>query len=709
MRAKAKWGAHCEIRQDEAAECGLACLASVAAFHGHRLNMRELRNRFPVSLKGVGLSRLMEIAGSLGLGARPLKVDLEGLAHLKVPCILHWDLAHFVVLVQVKKGLAVLWNPASGMRTLGLAEVSSHFTGVALELTPGAQFVRKAGGASLRIRRLIGQVQGVPQALFSVFGLSLALQVFVIASPFMLQWVVDQVLVSGDLGLLSMLAIGFALLLLLQTAVGLLRGWVVVYLSNKLGAEWQVGLFSHLMRLPLDFFEKRHLGDVVSRMGSLQSIQNTLTTTFIEAVIDGLMTVATLAMMAIYSWKLTVVTLVAVACYIFLRAMSYRALRDGTERQLIAVARQQGYLLESIRGIQSIKVATREYVRQAGYSNLTNDAVNTNVWLAKLGMAFNATSQLIFGIERVVVIWVGATLALGGMFSVGMLIAYLAYKDQFAQRMGALIDKWMELRMLRLHADRVADVALAEPEQGQGTAAMPEEPMGQIEVRDVWFRYADGEPWVLKNCSFTVNCGKSMAIVGASGCGKTTLVKVMLGLLRPQKGSVHFDGVDIERLGVSAYRNLVGAVMQDDQLFSGSIGENIAFGGDGYDPRRVQVAAALASVHEEITSMPMGYHSLIGDMGMTLSGGQKQRVILARALYRNPKVLFLDEATSHLDVAREHAVNEAIKGLMLTKVIIAHRPDTIASADEVLMMEGGRARPIAAGVSDTPPEAMSMA
>ena len=709
MRAKARWGAHCEIRQDEAAECGLACLASVAAFHGHRLSMRELRNRFPVSLKGMGLSRLMEIAGSLGLGARPLKVDLEGLVHLKLPCILHWDLAHFVVLVQVKKGVAVLWNPASGMRTLGLAEVSSHFTGVALELTPGAQFVRTVGGASLRIRRLIGQVQGVPQALFSVFGLSLALQVFVIATPFMLQWVVDQVLVSGDLGLLSMLAIGFALLLVLQTAVGLLRGWVVVYLSNKLGAEWQVGLFSHLMRLPLDFFEKRHLGDVVSRMGSLQAIQNTLTTTFIEAVIDGLMTVATLAMMAIYSWKLTVVTLVAVACYMLLRAMSYRALRDGTERQLIAVARQQGYLLESIRGIQSIKVGTREYVRQAGYSNLTNDAVNTNVWLAKLGMGFNATSQLIFGIERVAVIWIGATLALGGVFSVGMLIAYLAYKDQFAQRVGALIDKWMELRMLRLHADRVADVALAAPEQDQGTTAMPEDPMGKIEVRDVWFRYADGEPWVLKNCSFTVDRGKSMAIVGASGCGKTTLVKVMLGLLRPQKGSVHFDGVDIERLGVSAYRNLVGAVMQDDQLFSGSIGENIAFGGDGYDPGRVQVAAALASVHEEITSMPMGYHSLIGDMGMTLSGGQKQRVILARALYRNPKVLFLDEATSHLDVAREHAVNDAIKGLMLTKVIIAHRPDTIASADEVLMMEGGRARPIAAGVPDAPLEAMSMA
>lgn len=709
MRAKAKWGAHCEIRQDEAAECGLACLASVAAFHGHRLSMRELRNRFPVSLKGVGLSRLMEIAGSLGLGARPLKVELEGLAHLKLPCILHWDLAHFVVLVQVKKGVAILWNPASGMRTLPLSEVSNHFTGVALELTPGAKFVRREGGASLRIRRLIGQVHGMRQALFSVLGLSLALQVFVIATPFLLQWVVDQVLVSGDLGLLSMLAIGFALMLLLQTAVGLLRGWVVVYLSNKLGAEWQVGLFSHLMRLPLDFFEKRHLGDVVSRMGSLQSIQNTLTTTFIEAVIDGLMTVATLAMMAIYSWKLTVVTLVAVGCYMILRAMSYRALRDGTERQLIAVARQQGYLLESIRGIQSIKVATREYVRQAGYSNLTNDAVNTNVWLAKLGMGFNATSQLIFGIERVVVIWIGATLALGGVFSVGMLIAYLAYKDQFAQRMGALIDKWMELRMLRLHADRVADVALAEAEQDQGTAAMPEEPRGQIEVRDVWFRYADGEPWVLQNCSFTVNCGKAVAIVGASGCGKTTLVKVMLGLLRPQKGSVHFDGVDIERLGVSAYRNLVGAVMQDDQLFSGSIGENIAFGGDGYDARRVQAAAALASVHEEIASMPMGYHSLIGDMGMTLSGGQKQRVILARALYRNPKVLYLDEATSHLDVAREHAVNDAIKGLMLTKVIIAHRPDTIASADEVLMMEGGRARAVSAGVLDARPEAVSMA
>ena len=677
--------------QSESSECGLASLAMVASYHGHKLALRDLRQRCPLSLKGANLGRLMSIAEQLGLQCRPLRLDLGELDQLKTPCILHWDLNHFVVLAKVGKKKVTILDPAFGKRELSYQEVSNHFTGVALELTPTAEFKPQKAAPSISFRQLTGRVTGLWRSLALILALSVALQVFVILAPFFMQWIVDQVLISADRDLLTVLGLGFGLVLLLQVSIGLLRGWSVVYLSTRLGLQWMGNVFSHLLKLPLDFFEKRHLGDITSRMGSVQTIQRTLTTSFVEALIDGLMAVVTLGMMLLYSWKLALITLLAVVLYLGLRALAFRPVRESTEQQLVAGAKQQSHLLESIRGVQSVKVAGRETARRSTYLNLMNDTVNRDVWLAKLGLGFNTASQLIFGAERIAVIWIGAVLALQNVFSVGMLIAYLAYKDQFAGRVGSLIDKWVEFRMLRLHGERLADIVLAEPEVLDEQRFEQKAPTStQLEVNGLSFRYADGEPWVLQDCSFTVEEGESVAIVGPSGCGKTTLVKLLLGLLKPTQGTVVVGGHDIAKLGPHSYRQMVGAVMQDDQLFAGSVAENIAFGEEGFDSERIKDAARLAAVHDEIAAMPMGYHSLIGDMGTTLSGGQKQRVTLARALYRTPHLLFLDEATSHLDVERERLVNEAVRALKLTKVIIAHRPETIASADRVLVMHGGK-------------------
>ncbi|OLI39524.1 ABC transporter, partial [Xanthomonas oryzae pv. oryzae] len=527
-------------------------------------------------------------------------------------------------------------------------------------------------------------------ALSQIALLSLALQVFVILAPFYTQWVVDQVLVSADRDLLVVLGLGFGLALLLQVGIGLLRGWSVVSLSSRLGLQWMGNVFAHLLKLPLDFFEKRHLGDVTSRMSSVQTIQHTLTTSFVEAMIDGVMAMVTLVLMLVYSWKLALVTLLAVALYLGIRAIAYRPMRDRTEQQLVAAAKQQTHLLESLRGMQSLKVAGEESVRRSTYENLLNDTVNQDVKLARMSLGFNTASQLVFGLERIAVIWIGARLALDNVFSVGMLVAYLAYKDQFAMRVSGLIDKWIEFRMLRLHGERLADIVLTPPEKqhAQPHALPPAEP--SIEVEGLSFRYADGEPWVVKDCSFTIAPGESVAIIGGSGCGKTTLVKLLLGLLTPSEGTIRIGGHDLHKLGPRNVRAMIGVVMQDDQLFAGSIADNIGFFDTDFDLERIKAAAQLAAVHEDIAAMPMGYHSLIGDMGSSLSGGQKQRIILARALYRQPKLLFLDEATSHLDVTRERLVNEAVKHLQLTKVIVAHRPETIASADRILVMEHGR-------------------
>jgi ATP-binding cassette subfamily B protein RaxB len=678
------------VVQSETSECALACVAMVATHHGYAVDLPTLRQRFPLSLKGASLGRVIGVAQGLGLQARALRVELDGLVDLQVPCILHWDMSHFVVLEAVnRRGITVI-DPAVGRRRMTLAEASPHFTGVALELSPGADFRLQPSPTPVRLRQLTGPVRGLWPALLQIALLSLALQVFVLLAPFLMQWVVDQALVSADRDLLAVLGLGFGLAMLLQVGIGLVRGWSVTWLSSRLGLQWLGNVFAHALRLPLDYFEKRHLGDVVSRMAAVQAIQRTLTTSFIEALIDGLMAVATLAMMLVYSPRLAVVTLVAVTLYLGLRMAMFGPLRETTERQLAAAARQQSHLLESFRGVQSLKVAGREGIRQARYQNLMVDTVNHELRLARQGLGFTAVNQLIFGIERVAVIWIGALLAMESVFSVGMLIAYLAYKEQFATRVSALIDRAVEFRMLRLHGERLGDIVLTPPED-DGAPITGAEPTGTgIDVVGLGFRYAEGEPWVLRDCTFSVGEGESVAIVGASGCGKSTLLKLMLGLLVPSEGSIRVGGVDIRRLGLGNYRSIIGAVLQDDQLFAGSVAENIAFADGAVDLAEVEAAARLASVHDEIVAMPMGYHTAIGDMGTVLSGGQKQRVILARALYRRPRLLFLDEATSHLDVERERGVNQAVRGLAMTRVIVAHRPETIASADRSLVLHQGR-------------------
>ncbi|AIC09609.1 peptidase domain-containing ABC transporter [Xylella fastidiosa] len=679
------------VLQSEVSECGLASLAMVANAHGKHLTLSQLRQRFPSSLKGAKLTHLVHIAQQLGFSTRPLRLDMEDLGKLKLPCILHWDLNHFVVLAKVGTAKVTIYDPAIGKRKLSLNEVSKYFTGIALELTTTTEFKQQKPPPSISARQLTGPIRGLWRALAQILLLSLALQVFVVLSPFYMQWVVDQVLVSADRDLLVVLGLGFGLVLFLQIAIGLFRSWSVIYLSSRLGLQWMGNVFAHLLKLPLEYFEKRHLGDLTSRMSSVQSIQKTLTTSFVEAIIDGLMTLVTLGLMLVYSWKLALVTLVAVVLYMVIRAVSYWPVRDCTEQQLVVGAKQQTHLLESLRGIQSLKVACEESLRRSTYENLLNDTVNQEVRLARMSLGFSTASQLVFGLERIAVIWYGATLALSNVFSVGMLIAYLSYKDQFASRISSLIDKWVEFRMLRLHGERLADIVLTPPEEDYELPEMQlpkKEP--DIEVEGLSFRYGEDEPWVLKDCSFKVAAGESVAIIGASGCGKTTLMKLLLGLLKPTAGTIRISGRDLHKFGTRNVRSIVGAVMQDDQLFAGSVADNISFFDPDFDLERIEAAAKLAAIHEDIAAMPMGYHALIGDMGSALSGGQKQRVILARALYRQPKLLFLDEATSHLDVMRERLVNDAVHQLKLTKVIVAHRPETIASTDRVVILDHGR-------------------
>jgi len=683
------------ILQTEASECGLACIAMITGYHGHRIDLATLRARHAVSLRGSTLADLMKVAGLLKLTSRPLRLDLEHLPELKLPCMLHWDFNHFVVLTQVQDNRVILHDPAVGEREMPLAEFSKHFTGVALELTPTSEFKPRNDIRKVKLSTLIGRLQGLGGTVTQILILALVLQLFAILAPFYMQWVVDQALVAQDYDLVTVLGIGFLLLAVVQTGVTALRAWVLMVLSTTLNLQMITNLFCHLIRLPMSWFDKRHVGDIVSRFDSLNAIQRTLTTGFLEALIDGVMVIVTLGMMLFYSIQLALIAIVAATIYALLRFALYRPFRLATEDQIVRGAKQQSHFLETIRGMQSIKLFAHESPRTATWQNLTVDQFNAGIRTLRMGILYQGLNGLLFGVENIITIWLGAMLVLdtanGSGFSIGMLFAFIAYKTQFVQRVAALIEKGLELRMLGLHTERVGDIALTPVEQFDESGSVSATPLdGRIEVKHVAFRHAETDPLVLQDVSFSIQTGESVAIVGPSGCGKTTLVKLMLGLLQPTGGSIEVDGIPLDRLGITRYRQAVASVMQDDQLFAGSIAENICFFDSQVDYKRIEASAQLAAIHEDIVAMSMQYNTLVGDMGAVLSGGQKQRLLLARALYRQPSILFLDEATSHLDVAREHSVNEAISTLKLTRIIVAHRPETIASADRAIVLNGGR-------------------
>ena len=678
------------LLQTESAECGLASLAMVACYWGHEVDLACLRRRFSISVKGTTLKGVATMADGLGLRPRALKLEMHNLHELKLPCVLHWNMNHFVVLKSLSASRAVIHDPAIGERTLPLDEFANYFTGVALELSPGDGFEKKVEKQHYSLLSLMGKVTGLKSGLIHLLLLGLSLQVCTLVAPFYMQWIIDEALLASDRDMITVLGTGFLLLVLLQTVIGGVRSWMTTALSTDLNFQWLSNAFSHLMKLPLPYFEKRHTGDIVSRFSSIQTIQRRLTTQFVEGIIDGILVLGTFAMMLAYSPKLAVAAGITVTLYIFLRWSIFHALRGATAEQIVHSAKQQSHFMESVRGVQSVRLFGRSDERRIGWMNRLADQFNAELRISMLSLSYETANTFLFSAERVIVIWMAAVLVLENQLSIGMLFAFISYKDQFSQRMSNMIDKLFEFRMLLLHGDRVADILMTEAEQDVGetemdaTAIIP-----SVEMRNLSFRYADNEPFIVQNFNLTIPAGQCVAITGASGSGKTTLMKLLLGLLEPSSGQILVGGTEIRKLGMNNYRSMLGTVMQDDNLFAGSISENISFFSPVPDMQRIQVCARQAAIENDILIMPMAYNTLVGDIGSGLSGGQKQRILLARALYKNPSLLILDEATSHLDVSNERAVNAAISQANLTRIIVAHRPETIAMAQRIILMSQG--------------------
>ncbi|GAA0859788.1 peptidase domain-containing ABC transporter [Aliiglaciecola litoralis] len=694
------------IMQTEAAECGLACIAMISSYYGYEVDLATLRSRFSVSMHGATLKQVMQIADQMALSSRALKLDLDQLSQLQTPCILHWEMRHFVVLKKVTSNKIVIHDPALGERSYTFAEVDKLFTGIALELSPTFEFEKGQRKKRLSLSHFWSHISGLKRSLAVIFTLSVFLQIFALVHPYYIQTVVDDVILRSDYNLLFVLAAGFGLLLLLDTGTTFLRQIIILNLSSKLNIQMAANVFNHLIRLPLDYFAKRHMGDIVSRFGSLSTIRDLLTTGLVTVFVDGIMALLTLTVMFFYDARLTWIVLIIVFLYGALRYLFYRPLRRLSEESIVSAARENSHFMESVRAMQTIKLFEKESDRQAQWQNNLADSMNKDIRLAKWNISFETANKLLFGIENIVVIYFAALAVSHSLFTVGMLFAYISFKARFVSAMDSLIEKWIEFRMLDLHFERIADIvytdkdpraSITKPEFHEAPVNLQSNISGQIEVESLSYGFSDLDPPLFSGINLHIKAGTTVAIIGPSGSGKTTLLKCMMGLLSPRSGNIEVDGVAISKL--ANYRTRIAAVMQDDQLLNGSIAQNIACFATTIDMQKVIYCANLACVHEDIMHTNMQYNTLVGDMGSNLSGGQKQRIVLARALYKEPAILFMDEATSHLDIANEMAINNHISKLSITRVIIAHRPQTIEIADRVLRLEQGELHDITCSIN----------
>lgn len=678
------------ILQSEAAECGLAAMAMIAAHHGRRETLAELRRRFPVSLGGSNLKSLISIADTLGFTARPVRCELDELGKLETPAILHWSMDHYVVLRRVGRRHVFIADPARGERKLPIEEASRHFTGVALELTPAPHFEKREHVERVRLGDLWSRLSGLKRFLIQLFILTLLLQAVGLITPLASQLVIDDVIGRGDRDLLVAIAVGFGALVLIQTAVELLRGFIQLHAGQRLSIQLSGNLLKHLLRLPAAFFERRHVGDVMSRFGSLRPAQSFLTGGLVGIVLDAILVIPVAVVMVLYSPVLSAVVAVNLVVIFLVRAAAFPTVRRLAEENLNLGAATDSIFLETVRGARAIKIAGREAERHSQWRNALAEQQNAAFRQGAFSLWGGSGLGLWTGLHGVAMLFFGALQVMDGNMTLGMFFAFQSYAAQFSGRVSSLIGAFFMFRMLGLHLERLADIVHAEGERGlEGPAALSKPLEGGLQARGLRFRYGQYDPWVLNDVTLSIGPGEAVAIVGPSGGGKSTLLKLMVGLYEPTEGELLIDGHPIRALGLRAVRDRLGVVMQDDQLLSGTIADNVGFFDAHIDLDRIERACRLAHVHDDIMRTPMGYHSLIGDMGSILSGGQKQRLLLARALYKEPAILFMDEGTANLDPELERRVMASLGDMKITRIMVAHRAASVRDADRVFRVDGG--------------------
>ena len=685
------------IYQAESSECSLACLAMVAGYHGLDISLLSLRERFPISLKGATLRDVVELADKIDLSTRSVRCEVPALSKLQLPSLLHWDFEHFVVLKEVHNGEYVVHDPAQGVLHLSATEVSNHFTGIAVQLAPKPSFRGGREGDRLTLRGLLRGGRGVYGYIAQVVWITVFLELFALLSPLLLKTVIDTGLAKRDFDFVTALAIGFAGVAVLHGGLTLARDYVLLHFASSFNAQFMSHLFGRMLRLPLSFYSKRNTGDLIDRYQSTNTIRQILIGGVPRVLLDGVIAIVSLTIIFNFSDVLAMIALTTFLLYLGMRAGLYRRTRMLAEKAVKARSEENGHVIETLRGMQPIKIFAKENERLGAWSNHYTRLINAEMKSGLVTSAQTAFKVTILGLDTAASVYFGATQVASGQITIGLLFALFVYKAQFAAKSMALAEQVMELRLVGLHLDRLAEIALSPPEQVlQDKRAVLDIDFDdfRIEVDSVTAKYGPIDEPVFSNVSLQVDKGDFIAIIGPSGSGKTTIFKLLLGLMEHADGQIRFNGRDLSEYDLQQYRRHFGVVMQEDMLLSGTILDNIAFFESSPDETKARRCTQIAMILDEIEAMPMKFNSRIGDLGSALSGGQKQRILLARALYHEPNIILLDEGTANLDEAVERKLLDNLSALGLTCLSIAHRPETILRASKIYQVEAGNIRRI---------------
>ncbi|MFJ7755847.1 peptidase domain-containing ABC transporter [Peribacillus muralis] len=679
------------IEQMEHSECGLASLAMVFAFHGKYISLAELREEFGVPKGGTSLYQLMIIGTQYGLDVKGFKATKEALRDMPLPLIIHWENKHYIVLESISKNRIVVVDPALGRRTISHKEFDEKFTGFTLRLSPTESFTKEKGPSHVKF--FLSFALSKPKLIFLIIFGSLCLQLFTLLVPLITTWITDKVILLKNGNYIGSTGMGILILFISFQIFSWFRGYLVAKLQTTIDKSLMEKFIGKLLTLPYTFFENRSVGELLFRANSNVYIRQILSTKVISFLIDGILLFTYLIVMFNYSAKMTFMVLGIGLLVFVLLVASTKISKKLSDQDVSAQSKVQRILSESINGISDIKVMGLEQVVYAEWRGLFHNHLKSAekrlIWVSSI----NTIASSVQFILPVFLLWYSSTAILGGSTTLGTVLGFNALAMAFITPIISIGSGFGELMYLGSYIQRLYDVMQAKSEtenqQEQVESIDKLSLKGTIEFENVSFKHNHFSDIAIKDVSFKVSAGEKVAIVGSSGSGKSTIVKLLLGLYCPTKGSIKFDGKDSSMVDVSSLRKSMGVVFQEARLFNKTIAENIASQRKYIEKETVIEAAKKANIYNEIMDLPLNFDTTVSEFGINFSGGQRQRLLIARALVAGPPILIMDEATSALDTLSESIIDSELNDMSCTRVVIAHRLSTVQNADKIIVMNNG--------------------
>ncbi|MBT9260204.1 MAG: peptidase domain-containing ABC transporter [Clostridiales bacterium] len=676
------------VPQMEMTECGPACLTMVLRFHGCRVPLSKVRQECGSGRDGVSALVLKQAAARFGLETKAYRVHYSQLSDITLPAILHWQGYHYVVLECLTRRGAWIVDPASGRQLISLKTLEEHFSGVVLTFVPGTNFVPR-NDYKISWRYYLNRLWEDRRLLFYILLTTFLMQAMGLLLPYFTYLAVDSVILARNLGLLPTIGIGMIGIAIVQGLTVYLKGVLTSRLQARISLTLSRDFISHMFSLPLGFFEQRSSGDLITRVNNIIIIREILSGSSVSVLLDGLLIITHGMFMLFISPSLTILAVAVGMIQMGLMLVLAPRIRNLTRQELSAQAEANSYLMEALRGMMLVKATGGDRKILETWNALLVKQVKWGMYRDRTRAILDGSLNSLRVSMPLVFLTLGTHEIVRGEQTLGMLLGFNALALAFMLHVTSLIGSLQQLQLLSSIVERLQDVLEAKPENTEKQPCTLQSTNVAIRFEGVTFSYNHYSSRILDGINLCINPGQKVALVGPTGSGKSTFVKLLLGLYLPTKGRILYGNVDLSQLDRTQLRQMIGVVLQESHLFHDTIARNIAFYRD--IPRsQIEWAAKMALLHEEILKMPMGYDTLIGENGLTLSGGQRQRLAIARALAGRPSILLLDEATSNLDVATQGALEQNIRQLGITRIVVAHRLSTVIDADQIIVLNKGR-------------------